>query len=192
MVFEVEALALTAGLVIGALAVYVVLYRRMWTMADGQARQLFETQRGELEHAFHQAYGAKFEEWKATALRETVKHERANALDTSRVVLKGKIAEQLAPFFPDFLSKYDAADARFLGSPIDYVIFRNLSRDDAAALVEIVFLDVKTGDATLNRNQKRVKAAVDAKRVTFDTLHVDIPTSSGLLDEVDESRMTKV
>src|SRR2546426_4157369 len=187
MVFEVEALALTAGLVIGALTVYVVLYRRMWTMAAGKARETFETQRGELERAFHEAYGAKLEEWKATALRDTVKHERANALDTSRVVLKGKIAEQLAPFFPDFISKYDAADARFLSSPIDYVIFRNLSKDDATELVEIVFLDVKTGDATLNRNQKRIKAAVDAKRVTFDILHLDIPTSSGLLDEVDES-----
>jgi predicted Holliday junction resolvase-like endonuclease len=44
--------------------------------------------------------------------------------------LKGKIAEQIAPLMPGFLAKYNPADARFIGSPIDYLIFRNMSKGD--------------------------------------------------------------
>ena len=41
--------------------------------------------------------------------------------------LKGKIGEQMAPLLEEFYSKYDLADARFIGQPIDYIIFKNLS-----------------------------------------------------------------
>jgi predicted Holliday junction resolvase-like endonuclease len=45
-------------------------------------------------------------------------------------VLKGKIAEQIAPLLPGFLVKYNPADTRFIGSPIDYLIIRNMSKGD--------------------------------------------------------------
>jgi len=67
-----EIAALVVGLVIGALAVYAILYRRMFNMADGKARQLFETQRSDLELSIHETYGAKLEEWKATVLTERI------------------------------------------------------------------------------------------------------------------------
>ena len=67
-------------------------------------------------------------------------------MDTSGAVLKGKIAEQMAPLLPGFLAKYNPADARFIGSPIDHLIFRNMSQgDDSEEPIEIVLLDVKTG-----------------------------------------------
>src|SRR5438874_1310483 len=43
------------------------------------------------------------------------------SLNQSRSTLKGQIGEQLAPLLPGFA--YEAADARFLGDPIDYVVF---------------------------------------------------------------------
>jgi predicted Holliday junction resolvase-like endonuclease len=94
-------------------------------------------------------------------------------VDTSRAVLKGKIAEQLAPLLPDFLAKYNPADARFIGSPIDYLIFRNMSKgDDSDDPIEIVLLDVKTGNAGLKPIQKKIEAAVSGKRISFDVLRV--------------------
>ena len=40
---------------------------------------------------------------------------------TSRAVLKGKMAEQFAPILPEF--QYLPSDAKFLGDPVDYVVF---------------------------------------------------------------------
>src|SRR5437867_2050543 len=105
-----EIFALLAGLTIGGLVVYAILSRRIFNMAEGKAQQistrLFETQRSQLEQTISQAYSAKLEEWKVTELAETVTRERADALDRSRAVLKGKIGEQLAPLLPEFLERY--------------------------------------------------------------------------------------
>jgi len=93
-------------------------------------------------------------------------------------VLKGKIAEQMAPLLPGFLAKYNPADARFIGSPIDYLIFRNMSKD-SDDIIEIVMLDVKTGNAVLNPVQKKIEAAVAEKRIAFDVLRIGEPPESG-------------
>ena len=105
--------------------------------------------------------------------------ESADAVDTSRAVLKGKIAEQMAPLLPGFLAKYNAADARFIGSPIDYLIFRNMSKGyDSEDPTEIVLLDVKTGKAGLNGVQKKIESAVATKKISFDVLRINEPTAS--------------
>lgn len=84
----------------------------------------------------------------------------------------------MAPFLPGFLAKYNPADARFIGSPVDYLIFRNMSKgNDSKDPVEIVLLDVKTGKAGLNGIQKKIKAAA-RKRIIFDVLNVDTTETS--------------
>jgi predicted Holliday junction resolvase-like endonuclease len=50
---------------------------------------------------------------------------RKDSINRSRSTLKGKIAEQLAPVLPGFL--FNPADARFIGSPVDYIIFDGLT-----------------------------------------------------------------
>ncbi len=172
-----EVFALVAGLIIGGLIVYALLSKRIFDMAEAKAQQistrLFETQRGQLEQTINHAYEARLEEWKVTELAETVTRERADALDRSRAVLKGKIGEQLAPLLPEFLELFSASDARFMGSPIDYVIFKNLSKSETTEEpIEIVLLDVKTGEATLNKTEKKIKNAIEEHRVHFHTLHV--------------------
>src|SRR5207249_2402221 len=106
--------------------------------------------------------------------RKNAETKTKNALDTSRDVLKGKIGEQMAPLFPEFRNLYNPADARFIGSPIDYIIFRNLSKIDSAeeAPVEIIFVDVKTGKSALTKAQQMIERAVsgEKKRVDFHTL----------------------
>jgi len=49
---------------------------------------------------------------------------REEAIKKSRQVLEGKFKEQLAPILPEF--NYNPTDARFLGSPVDFVVFNGL------------------------------------------------------------------
>ena len=156
----------------------------MTSQAVGQAQRMFEQQKGQLESSFREAYEAKLGEWKATTLAQVIEESRADAVDASRAVLKGKIAEQLAPLLPGFLAKYNPADARFIGSRVDYLIFRNMSKgDDSEDPVEIVLLDVKTGKSGLNGVQKKIEAAAIAKGVSFDVLRINEQTASEINPE---------
>lgn len=111
-----------------------------------------------------------------------------SSLSTSRVVIKGKIAEQLAPFLPGF--HYLPSDARFLGEPIDYVVFNGYSDlkegqatgDD----LEIVFLEVKTGSAKLTPRQRAISQAITARRVRFETIRIDTVTPPTPNNEPDQ------
>ena len=52
----------------------------------------------------------------------------------------------------------------FLGNPIDFIGFKGLDGDGE---VEIKLIEVKTGNSRLNKNQKRVKDAVESKRLSW-------------------------
>jgi predicted Holliday junction resolvase-like endonuclease len=191
------ALGVLAGLVAGSFVVYLALCSHFAGQAVSQAQrmaqQMFESQKSQLGASFREAYEAKLGEWKATTLAQAIEENRADAVDTSRAVLKGKIAEQIAPLLPGFLAKYNAADARFIGSPIDYLIFRNMSKgDDTEDPVDIVLLDIKTGKAGLNGIQKKIEAAVAAKRFSFDVLRIDESAQSDIKPEETDSQQLKL
>lgn len=100
-------------------------------------------------------------------LRRATKEAAGQALKRSRRVLKGQAAEQLAPIAGDFV--YLPSDARFLGSPIDYIIFDGLSEDEEP---EIVFLEIKSGGAKLTAREARIRDAVRAGRVRWEELRL--------------------
>lgn len=76
-------------------------------------------------------------------------------------MLKGKIGEQLAPLLPDFLELCNPSDARFIGSPIDYLIFRNMTREAGEERpLEIVLLDIKTGKSRFLFCERRFSACL--------------------------------
>lgn len=97
---------------------------------------------------------------------------RKEILEKSRAVLKGKIGEQIVPFLEQF--KYNPSDARFIGSPIDYVIFdgyTDVKDKREARSITVVLTDIKTGkSARLTPEQKRIKEAVEEKRVKWETI----------------------
>jgi predicted Holliday junction resolvase-like endonuclease len=101
------------------------------------------------------------------------KRIRHDSLCKSRAVLKGRIGEQLAPLLPNF--RHNPADARFIGSPVDYIIFEGYSeaKEGIGDIRKIVFVDVKTGDAKLSPIQKKVKDAVANSAVEWETLVLD-------------------
>lgn len=91
-----------------------------------------------------------------------IKAARTDSVKQSRAVQLGGIAQQIAPLLPGF--PYDPKDCRWAGQPIDMIVFDGL---EAGGDVNVVFLEVKTAGSHRNRNQRRVKAAVDAGRVEF-------------------------
>ena len=96
------------------------------------------------------------------------------SLNQSRSTLKGRIGEQLAPLLPGFA--YEAADARFLGDPIDYVVFDGRARfsgdeEDGEGL-EIVLLEIKHGQSKLSPVQRAIAEAVEAGRVRFEICRI--------------------
>lgn len=105
-------------------------------------------------------------------LRLSKRRIRNDALGKSRAVLKGKIGEQMAPVFPEF--RYNPADARFLGSPIDYIIFDGYSeaKEGRGKIRKIVLMDVKTGNARLSPIEKKVRDAVAAGSIEWETLEL--------------------
>jgi predicted Holliday junction resolvase-like endonuclease len=97
---------------------------------------------------------------------------RKEILEKSRAVLKGRIAEQIVPFLEQF--KYNPSDARFIGSPIDYIIFdgyTDVKDRNEEHPITVVLADIKTGkSASLTREQRRIKKAIEEKRVKWETI----------------------
>ena len=110
-----------------------------------------------------------------------LEHEQAiiaaqkRSVNTSRAVLKGKMAEQLAPILPEF--QYLPSDAKFLGDPLDYVVFNGYSdfRDGAgrAEDIEVVLIDIKSGAARLTKGQQAIAQAIKQGRVRFETVRIN-------------------
>jgi len=94
---------------------------------------------------------------------------REDSLSRSHSVVAGKATEHLAPLLPGF--EFDPRDARFLGSPIDFLVFDGLSEGEVH---EIVFVEIKTGlSAALTSRERRVRDAVDGRRVRFLEVRID-------------------
>ncbi|MFP4116866.1 MAG: Holliday junction resolvase-like protein [Candidatus Aenigmatarchaeota archaeon] len=94
---------------------------------------------------------------------------RRDALERSRSTLKGKISEHLAPFTQEF--DYKASDARFLGSPVDYVIFDGISEESED--IKVVLADVKTGQSKLSSVQRKIKEAVEEGKIVWETVKME-------------------
>lgn len=107
--------------------------------------------------------------------QQALTHAQKRSVNTSRAVLKGKMAEQLAPIMPQF--EYLPSDAKFLGDPVDYVVFDGYTdlRDGEGRPedIEIVLIDIKSGGARLTKGQVAIAQAIQAGRVRFETIRID-------------------
>ena len=105
---------------------------------------------------------------------------RKDSVNRSRSTLKGKIAEQMAPFLPEF--PFSPADARFLGNPIDFVVFDGYSRvkDDKGDMIHIVLVEVKKGKGKLTREETLIRKAVEEGRVSWRTIFLKDDADEGI------------
>ena len=127
--------------------------------------QLVKWRSNELENAKSQIWGVlskeatiSLEQWKVEAEKEI----RKDAIDKSSSVTMGKMTEHMVPYLPGF--GFNPADARFVGSPIDLIVFDGLGNDDVK---KIVFVEIKTGASTLSTRERMVRDAVLAKNVEW-------------------------
>ncbi|RLJ00794.1 MAG: Holliday junction resolvase [Candidatus Aenigmatarchaeota archaeon] len=94
--------------------------------------------------------------------RKEIKAIRKDAIEKSRLVLEGKFKEQLAPFLPDF--NFNPTDARFLGSPIDFVVFDGAADSN---IKKIVFVEVKSGKSKLTKKEEQIREVIYNGNVEF-------------------------
>ncbi len=105
------------------------------------------------------------EQWKA----ENTTSIRQDAISRSRAVITGQVTEHLMPYLPMF--PYNPKDVRFIGSPIDLLVFDGLSDEN---IQELIFIEIKTSNSRLSHKQKLVKDAVLAKKVVWRELRMEV------------------
>lgn len=108
--------------------------------------------------------------WKRSYTRRV----RVETIQRSVAVTTGKVTEQLVPYLPNF--PFNPKDARFLGSPVDFIVFDGLS---AGEVKRIVFVEVKTGAAGLTTRERRVRDAVQSRLVTWSELRLPGTSTTG-------------
>lgn len=109
------------------------------------------------------------EEKARVALREwqldTEKALRADAVKRSVSITTGKVTEHFIPHLPDF--KYNPRDARFIGSPVDFIVFNGMTDGNVE---NIVFIEVKTGDSSLTTRERKVRDCIKNKNVVWESI----------------------
>ena len=86
------------------------------------------------------------------------------SLKRQRSVLGGMFAEQIAPYLPNFPADLKASEARFVGKPVDFIIFKGM---DEKNINEVVFVEVKSGKSRLNSTERALRDVIQAKKVRW-------------------------
>ena len=96
------------------------------------------------------------------AHRAAINDARKDTGNRQRSIIKGQISEIIAPWSIESVNS--VKELNFIGSPIDFVGFKGL---DGEGDVDIKFIEVKSGKSRLNKNQRRIRDAVAAKRIEW-------------------------
>lgn len=152
-----------------ALVLYVTLRAKFdrrvkEEFVEWRDREISQVAAQERETARREAL-VELEEWKATETKQI----RKDAIQRSQAVTLGKITEHLFPYLSQF--PYNPKDARFLGSPVDFVVFNGLNE---GSVESIAFVEVKTGDSDLSTRERRVRDAVQSGNVVWRELRYEI------------------
>ena len=95
---------------------------------------------------------------------------RQDAIKRSQSVIVGKVTEHMVPFLPDF--PWNPKDARFIGSPIDFLVFDGL---DEGQLRSVFFVEVKTASSPLSSREKQIREAIETRRIGWREIRIDRP-----------------
>src|SRR6185503_17021909 len=90
---------------------------------------------------------------------------REDAVQRSQAVTAGKVHEQLIPYLPAF--PFNPKDVRFLGSPIDLVVFDGLAE---GRLRRIVFLELNSLRSGGTSRERCVRDVIEAGEVEWTEL----------------------
>lgn len=140
-----------------------------WALEQFETFKKNEIQKLEEEHKQNalKLANLKLQEWKVLEEAEI----RKDAINRSYAVNLGKITEHLIPFHQVFLASFNPKDARFIGSPIDLIVFDGYS--EKTNDITIYLVEIKTGGSKLNDNQRRVRNAIENGRVRWAEINPD-------------------
>ena len=114
-------------------------------------------------------YEGRFRLWleaEQQALEEERNAIRKDAISRSRAVLGGKFVEQMTPYLPQF--GYDPTEARFIGSPIDFIVFPGLAGGDPQ---EIVIMEIKSGkNCQLTPQERKIRQLIEDGMVRWEQI----------------------
>jgi len=137
--------------------------RRAWELFDEWRNNELQKQRAVLEEGIRKKYEAELRKWK---LQEE-KRIRQDAIKRSKAVILGQVTEHLIPYFPDF--RYNPKDVRFIGTPIDFIVFDGMSDGN---IKRIVFVEIKTSKTgSLSKREQQVKKVIQEKKVYWEKVH---------------------
>jgi predicted Holliday junction resolvase-like endonuclease len=100
----------------------------------------------------------EFERW----LEDKEAEIRKDAISKSVSTILGRAGEHIAPLF--LLEKHgiDMRDLRFIGTPVDFIAFKGLSKGDPS---EIAFIEVKSGKTIqLTSREKSVRELIEGRK----------------------------
>ena len=97
-----------------------------------------------------------------------IRAHRRDATTRSRSVLLGEVYEKIAPFLPEFT--FASRDMVFLGKGVDYIVFDGLSD---GKLEQIIFLELKSGNSRLSKNELMIRDAIRNKKVDYQELRLE-------------------
>ena len=106
--------------------------------------------------------GEEIESLKKKLQDSDSKYKKVLNQKKSSEVRLGHVAEQLAPFLSNF--PHDPHRARFLGQPIDFIVFN----DDC-----IVFVEVKSGKSSLSKTQRSIRDLINEGKVVFEIYRIN-------------------
>ena len=96
---------------------------------------------------------------------------RGDIANRQRAGIKGKVTEAFAPFLRGF--PFKASECKFIGDPIDYLVFEGLDERDIKG---IHLVEIKQGESKLSKHQKQIKDILDDlenDKVSFRTFGFD-------------------
>jgi len=110
----------------------------------------------------------KFEERVRKYIEEREEEIRRDAIERSSKILSGKALEKFIPLLKNF--SHSPHDVRWLGDPIDLVIFDGASENNPR---KITFLEIKSGKSELTEKQKKIKQIIKEGKVFWEEIKVE-------------------
>lgn len=96
-----------------------------------------------------------------------IKDARTDAVRKSRASIEGQVIEQIVPYFKEW--HYAPSDARFLGSPLDFIVFDGLS---TGKVDKVVFVEIKSRNSKITPRQRSVKKAINEGKVSYELIEI--------------------
>lgn len=99
--------------------------------------------------------------------KQEIAEARQDTLVRSKAINEGQAVENVAVLHKDF--DFNPKDCRQLGQPIDYIVFKGLSKNN---LEEIVFVEIKTGKSKMNKREMSIRDIIKEGRVSHKVINL--------------------